>query len=204
MSRRVNEAGSRNDALGPAPRSVEMRAPSSRRSVRPRARPRMAGVRLWPSEMALTPGMFSSACAIVTGRRSPRSGAVTDAPDAPGATSMPGARPRTVTVSLTAASTISRRSVVAFAASIRIGRATLPSGRTTTTTTGGGGMSIHVNVPSGPVRTDSREPTIVTSAPARGLPVRASMTTPPGGRGRSIPTRQRRSARASTAYSTPA
>ena len=69
--------GSRNVALGPTRRSAVTRAPSIRISVRPAAKPRMAGTAACPSDTLDTPATFSSACVRLIGARVSMSSSVT-------------------------------------------------------------------------------------------------------------------------------
>ena len=106
------------------------------------------------------------------------SAAVSSVVDAAGEVSIVGAAPVTVTASLTIASTVERSRPRRFGDVSRIGRATRPSGSTTITSIGIGGVTGHRKRPSRSVRTEPRWPTIVTSAPAIGVPLRESMRRP--------------------------
>ncbi len=99
-----------NVALGPTRRSELTRAPSIRISVRPRARPRIAGTAACPSETWLTPATFSSACIRLVGCRTAMSRPLTLVAPAAGVESMLGADPDIVTDSLTSGVTVSTSS----------------------------------------------------------------------------------------------
>ncbi len=91
-------------------------------SVRPRAKPRMAGTAACPSETWLTPATFSIACIRLVGCRTAMSRPLTLVAPAAGVVSMLGADPDTITDSLTSGATVTTSSCSALSSLIITGR----------------------------------------------------------------------------------
>src|SRR5688572_21113456 len=171
-----NVPGSANVALGPTRRSDVTRPPSTSSSVRPRARPRMAGTAACPSETWLTPGTVSSACIRFSGALCAICREESSVIPAAGVVVTLGATPTTVNDSsrsgLTASSTCpSTRSTVT-------GLTTCPAGKTMITWNGTSGRGDQVNRPSESVLTVPGYPAMDTVAPGTPVFDRSSMTRP--------------------------
>ena len=170
--------GSRNVALGPTRRSDVTRAPSMRISVRPRARPRIAGTAACPSDTTDTPATFSSNCVRLAGCRTSISRAVRRVVPLPGAVSIRGALPATVTDSSSRGAISSTMVPVDGITSTRTGFMYRPPGMMTSTSNGGAGSGFQVNRPSASVRTTPGRPRMDTSALAIASPVSRCTTRP--------------------------